>query len=81
MIGVTMITPNVCHQAPSTSFHERDIDSVTPLRSMMNAGTAIDRNTAKMMPGMNSRRNPTPTTSAIRSASPIRPPSRENAYW
>ena len=70
----------MCHQEPRTRFQDRDIESPTPLRSTMNAGMAIDRNTGQIMPGMMSKMQPTNTTTAIRSASPISPPSRENAY-
>ena len=79
-IAATKITPSVCHQFPLTSRHERFIESTAPRRSTMNAATDTDKNTRKMMPGMISRMNPTPTIRPINRASPINPPIRENAY-
>ena len=47
---------------------------------MMNTGIAIAKNTAKMIAPMKKTKKPRKTASAISSARPINPPSREKAY-
>ena len=70
------MTTSACQKWPRTRFHERFRASVPRRFSTMSAGSLTDRNTRKMIPGMMSRMNPTPTTIPTRTATRSTLPKR-----